>query len=549
MQSGEWRWELSRWLRRYDRVRNVEEYVEAVTAFAEERARSASQLVPGLVLEPDANGINASYRAEERGEGSGAVGSPGPMLFLSWGRPTSKRIARALDHILEAKLPGVDIFFSATSIEPGDDPMVRLFDEGLLRTNALVVVLTEEGAGSPYVIWETAAAWALGALVVPMFVDIEPHQVPGPLVNKVQGIQLRDRDDLLRAINRLRRKFDIEGSVELSDEEWDALQSTLGPRASSFPVEPRIDQPSNKEDPISEGSTPQMLPGWPRAEMVIYYCGPTSWCQWSGPDFPDVTLRIAVALPGAVEQPFRDHVSRLQGERRETSVLEALNRSPLTRWLMAQKENWNWDDEPGWYAYGSGYPDLSEFRFVPSWKGTARQPLQARVSVATGLLRPNEARDQLPAVHLALDLMYQLLELDGDRKPDSVRHQTTPAPAPGALRLLEVAEALLNGLVIGDVAAHLSGHLLATDNRNGEVGMWVQPRGIELERIVRLEGIRRLPGATDAPCGVTAASWPLGIGGGPSDQREFIVDMLLDYLERSGYRQLDGVLDAFRTET
>jgi hypothetical protein len=545
--EGEWRWELSRWLKRYEYITTIEGYVDAITAFAEERSQAAGQLVPGLVLRPDTSELNYEY---DLGDGlqlsvpaDGHAGQR-PKLFLSWGRPASKRIARALEPILESNLPGVEVFFSPRSIEPGDDPMVRLFDESLLRSNALVVVLTEEGAGSPYVIWETAAAWALSALVIPMFVDIEPNQVPGPLATKVQGIQLRDREDLVRALTRLRRRFDVEGPAELSDDEWDSLQTALGPRASSPHPESQVEQTNGRPGqatPLESSPVPQ--PGWPRSELVVYYCGPTSWCQWSGPELPDLTLRVAVALPAAIEQPFQNAVSLLHGERREVAVLTALARSPVNRWLTAQKEVWGWHDEPEWHAYGNSYPDLSEYRFVPSWSNTPRHPLQARLSVATGVPR---GALELPGVHIALDVMFQLLELDEHRRPSGIRHQTTPAPVPAAFGLGDVADTLLVVLSIGDLAVELSGQLLPHAYSTGEVAIWVQPRGVELQRVVHLEGIKRLAGAADASCGLTAASWPLGVGGGPDDPRQFIVDMLLDYLERSGYRQLEGRLDSFR---
>jgi hypothetical protein len=72
-------------------------------------------------------------------------------------------VAAELTPMLQERLPGVEIFFTPTSIEPGSDPSRRMFDEGLLVSDALVVVLTEESAGSAYVIWETTAASARSA--------------------------------------------------------------------------------------------------------------------------------------------------------------------------------------------------------------------------------------------------------------------------------------------------------------------------------------------------------------------------------------------------
>jgi len=124
-------------------------------------------------------------------------------------------------------LPGVNVSFSPTSIEPGDDPQDRLFEQGLLVSHALVAVLTREGAGRPYVIWEAAAALGRGKLVVPMFVDIEAGDVPGPLTTKVQGVRLGDRADVVRAVARLQTDFSVADPGELSDDQWASLETAV----------------------------------------------------------------------------------------------------------------------------------------------------------------------------------------------------------------------------------------------------------------------------------------------------------------------------------
>ena len=124
---------------------------------------------------------------------------------------------------LKSRLEGVDVFFSPTSIEPGEDPYDRLYDDGLRGVRALVVVLTKGGAGSAFAIWEAAAAWGQGELVIPVFVDIEPRDVPGPLTIKVQGVHLRERERVDRAIEVLASAFGIANVSTLSDEEYRTL--------------------------------------------------------------------------------------------------------------------------------------------------------------------------------------------------------------------------------------------------------------------------------------------------------------------------------------
>jgi len=231
-QSGEWRWELSKPLRHYRDVTTVEGYLEAVTAFAEEVANEVKRLpfgqpfaVPSPTLVQDILTVQEDSGAVELGDASAS--SEEPVLFLSWGGATAKAVATVLKPVLEDKLPGVNVFFSPTSIEPGDDPQDRLFEQGLLVSHALVAVLTREGAGRPYVIWETAAAWGRGKLVVPMFVDIDAGDVPGPLTTKVQGVRLEDRADVVRAVARLQSDFSVSDPSELSDDQWASLETAV----------------------------------------------------------------------------------------------------------------------------------------------------------------------------------------------------------------------------------------------------------------------------------------------------------------------------------
>jgi hypothetical protein len=217
-EKGRWAIRVdSRTARRFRDVVAVGDFVACQDILRAEAARDAAQMVAthgaltAAFLKGDAIDTSSADLAEE------IVAAP--MLFLSWGRPTGKRVAAALRAVLELRLPEVEVFFSPTSIEPGADPYRRMFDEGLLRAEALLVVLTEHGAGSPFVIWETAAAWGRGKLVIPVFVNIEPGAVPGPLTTRVQGVQLADRRDLDRALRELAVHFGLSECAALTDEE------------------------------------------------------------------------------------------------------------------------------------------------------------------------------------------------------------------------------------------------------------------------------------------------------------------------------------------
>jgi hypothetical protein len=220
--GGAWtngaRWAISidpRFARRFRGVRTVAELVARQDEIRGEMTRENLAMAAVPDADPEAHRYEFALMVPP---------GPDPVLFLSWAKGTSKKVAKALKPILESRLAGVEVFFSPSSIEPGSDPSSRLFDDGLLGCSALVVVLTEESAVSPFVIWETAAAWGSRKLVIPVFVDIEPSSVPGPITIKVQGVHLGERNDMNRCIERLASYFLVAETPVLTDEEYTSLE-------------------------------------------------------------------------------------------------------------------------------------------------------------------------------------------------------------------------------------------------------------------------------------------------------------------------------------
>ena len=193
----------------------------------------AATPVPGKPAEGDGDSPHAAQ--SEAGQTADRR-----VVFLSWGGQSSRNIASALQPILHSHFPDVDIFFSPTSIEVGEDPLKRMFDEGLERASVLVSVLTRDSASRPWVVWETATVWAKSGLVVPVFVDLSPGDVPGPLAVKVQGVRIGERQEIDRAVNRIARKLEVAENHSLSDEEWRQLSESVEVAAASASSEANI---------------------------------------------------------------------------------------------------------------------------------------------------------------------------------------------------------------------------------------------------------------------------------------------------------------------
>jgi TIR domain len=241
-----WRIQVdTRFARQFRDLHDIEDLVARQDSIRAKTGRQAAAFVGSTPL-PGEDGITytslfdpkLAVTIEESGNELG-VPEQAPLLFISWGRATSKAVASKLKDMLEVRLPGVELFFSPTSIEPGADPSRRMFDEGLLAASALLVVLTAESAKSAYVIWETATAWARGQLVIPLFVDIEPTAVPGPLTSKIQGVHLADRPDVDRGISQFAVHFGVPSPAPLTDDEHGTLLASAQTAEEDNPEENR----------------------------------------------------------------------------------------------------------------------------------------------------------------------------------------------------------------------------------------------------------------------------------------------------------------------
>ena len=164
------------------------------------------------------------------------------LIFLSWGGRSSENVASTLQPILQSHFPSRQVFFSRTSIAIGEDPLKRMLDEGLLKAKVLIAVLTKDSGARPWVVWETATVWAKGGLVVPIFVDLSPGEVPGPLAVRVQGARIRERQEVDRALGRIANAVGGARHQVLSDEEWQQLTASVEAESARTAISTSVPQ-------------------------------------------------------------------------------------------------------------------------------------------------------------------------------------------------------------------------------------------------------------------------------------------------------------------
>jgi hypothetical protein len=142
-----------------------------------------------------------------------------------------------------------------------------------------------------------------------------------------------------------------------------------------------------------------------------------------------------------------------------------------------------------------------------------------------------------------IDLALNVIELDAHRRPSQVAHRTTPAPAPAALTLAELADILSTLLTAPNVALALSDRLLEDAPRDGHLAMWLMLNGVELERVVSLENLERLSGGLMVTQWEMHSAWPHPEPSNPTTARGFVAEFLEGLLEKADYRRFQTAVE------
>lgn len=150
------------------------------------------------------------------------------ITFVSWSGNQGLSVGKVMVELLRSRLPPRSEVFISSEIELGSDPYGVLLDRYLLPCDALVSVWTSEALSKPaWINWETATAWAKGRLVIPLFVGVNPEDVPGPVSFRRQGAKLDNRTDVDRLVSRLVVAAGEPEPEPLAEEEYHELLKLL----------------------------------------------------------------------------------------------------------------------------------------------------------------------------------------------------------------------------------------------------------------------------------------------------------------------------------
>jgi hypothetical protein len=149
-----------------------------------------------------------------------------------------------------------------------------------------------------------------------------------------------------------------------------------------------------------------------------------------------------------------------------------------------------------------------------------------------------------PGLALAIDLIINLTELDASRRPANMAYRSTPPPVPAALSLAELAAYLRPLAGVGAIAHQLGGSLLSEKPSAGVIALWLQLGTVELERVVRLDSLKRLRDGLMVRRWTQTDGWALDVGKETPDAGGFVRDFLAGLLEHADYRRFQEEIDA-----
>lgn len=124
-------------------------------------------------------------------------------VFISYDT-TEYNLATFIAKVVKKRMvPGTSVFVAKRDIGPGTNPLKVMLQERLLHAEVLLALCSARSKRSPWLWWESAAVWAKGGLVIPLFVDILPSRFGGPLTLVCQGRSLFDETELNSALTSL----------------------------------------------------------------------------------------------------------------------------------------------------------------------------------------------------------------------------------------------------------------------------------------------------------------------------------------------------------
>lgn len=108
-------------------------------------------------------------------------GNEKTKVFISWSGELSHEVAKILRKKLPAIIQSVEVFFSSTDIQKGENG-VQAISKSLQDSQISIVILTKENKDKPWILFEAGCIHGHGGKFCSLLIDVSTEEIAGPLL-------------------------------------------------------------------------------------------------------------------------------------------------------------------------------------------------------------------------------------------------------------------------------------------------------------------------------------------------------------------------------
>lgn len=130
-------------------------------------------------------------------------GNEKTKVFISWSGELSHEVAKILRKKLPAIIQSVEVFFSSTDIQKGENG-VQAISKSLQDSQISIVILTKGNKDKPWILFEAGCIHGHGGIFCSLLIDVSTEEITGPLL-QFQHTLFNEEDfySLLKTINAM----------------------------------------------------------------------------------------------------------------------------------------------------------------------------------------------------------------------------------------------------------------------------------------------------------------------------------------------------------
>lgn len=165
-------------------------------------------------------------------------GNEKTKVFISWSGELSHEVAKILRKKLPAIIQSVEVFFSSTDIQKGENG-VQAISKSLQDSQISIVILTKENKDKPWILFEAGCIHGHGGIFCSLLIDVSTEEITGPLL-QFQHTLFNEEDffNLLCTVNE-KTAHPLERDVlrESLEGHWPGIKNKVNQKIKDYPCD------------------------------------------------------------------------------------------------------------------------------------------------------------------------------------------------------------------------------------------------------------------------------------------------------------------------